>query len=353
MKSFIHTTEARHCLDSRFAEIGAAEHFTPPVRGWIKALREALGMSSQQLARRLAISQPSLAAMERSEAKGTAQLRSLRRVAAALDCQLVYALVPNKPLDTMLRERVRQVARQRLPAVAHTMLLEQQSLPPEDDEAQLAAYGRFLDPRKLWDELMMGLFEEPDSAATPLTAEETKGLIPSHIALRRELNAAEQANILRGQEWALRDRRPDILTEAFITELHRRMFGEVWRWAGTFRMTERNIGIDAWKIPVELRILLDDARLWVAKTVFPPDEIAVRLHHRLVAIHPFPNGNGRHARLVADLLVLKLGRPRFPWGRGVLTTPGDLRRRYIDALRQADVHEIGPLLAFARASEHE
>ncbi len=127
------------------------------------------------------------------------------------------------------------------------------------------------------------------------------------------------------------------------------MFGGVWRWAGKFRTTERNIGVDAWKIPVELRILLDDARPWVAQSVYPPDEIAVRLHHRLVQIHPFPNGNGRHARLLADLQAMQLGRPRFPWGRGVLTNPEALRRGYIDALRQADAHKIGPLLAFARA----
>ncbi|CAH2606387.1 Mobile mystery protein B (plasmid) [Rhodovastum atsumiense] len=196
---------------------------------------------------------------------------------------------------------------------------------------------------------MSGLFEEPDDAATPLADTERDGLIPSHIALRRELNAAEQANILAGQEWGLRQLRRDLLCEDFARSLHRHMFGDVWRWAGKFRTTTRNIGIDPWKIPVELRQLLDDARLWVAAQVFPPDEIAVRLHHRLVAIHPFPNGNGRHARLMADLLAMQLGQPRFPWGRGTLASAGDLRRRYIDALRQADAHDIGPLLAFARA----
>ena len=152
MKNFITTLDARHCLDRRFAEIGPPERFTPPVRGWIKAVREALGMSSLQLARRSKVSQPALAAMEQSEIRGTAQLGSLRRVAAALDCTLVYALLPNKPLDTSIRERVRNMAQRRVPAVAHTMLLEQQGLTPGETEVQLAVYSRILDPRRLWDE---------------------------------------------------------------------------------------------------------------------------------------------------------------------------------------------------------
>jgi len=190
------------------------------------------------------------------------------------------------------------------------------------------------------------LFEEPEDA-TPLTAEERADLIPAHIAFRTELNDAEQENILRGQDWALRRRR-DVLTEKFISDLHRHMLGDVWRWAGRFRTSEKNLGIPYYEIPVALRKLLDDTKAWVEHGAYPPDEIAVRFHHRLVQIHPFPNGNGRHARLMADLLVMRFGRDRFSWGSAKLQDSGALRRAYITALQAADNHDIGPLLAFAR-----
>ena len=195
---------------------------------------------------------------------------------------------------------------------------------------------------------MSDLFERPDDAATPLTPEEMRDLIPAHIAYRRELNEAEQENIVLAQAWAL-SRRRDPLSEKFVKDLHRRMLGDVWRWAGKFRTSERNIGIDYWQIPVALRQLLDDAKAWIEFGSYPPDEIAVRFHHRLVQIHPFPNGNGRHSRLMADLLAMQLGRERFSWGRGSLRTAGAARARYVEALRAADDHDIAPLLVFARA----
>lgn len=139
---------------------------------------------------------------------------------------------------------------------------------------------------------MSDLFEQPDDAATPLTLEEMRDLIPAHIAYRRELNEAEQENIVRGQEWAL-GRRRHLLNEKFVKNLHRQMLGDVWRWAGKFRTSERNIGIDHWEIPAALRQLLDDTEAWIEYNTFPPDESAVRFHHRLVWIHAFPNGNGR------------------------------------------------------------
>jgi len=192
------------------------------------------------------------------------------------------------------------------------------------------------------------LFAPPDDAGTPLAPEEKHDLIPAHIAFRRELNAAEQDNIARGQDWALRRRR-EILDERFILEIHRRMFSDVWRWAGRYRTTERNLGIAPWEIPVEMRKLIDDARTWIARAAYPPDEIAVRLHHRLVLIHPFANGNGRHARLVADLLVMRLGGERFTWGSGSLYSAGELRQRYVAALRSADRHDVATLVAFGRS----
>jgi Fic-DOC domain mobile mystery protein B len=192
------------------------------------------------------------------------------------------------------------------------------------------------------------LFKQPDNAATPLTLEETRGLIPAYIAYRRELNEADQENIVKAQAWAL-SRRRDLLSEKFVKDLHRRMLGGVWRWAGKFRTSERNLGIDSWQIPIALRQLLDDTKAWIEYHAYPPDEIALRFHHRLVQIHPFPNGNRRHSRLLADLLAMQLGRERFSWGRVSLRDPGTARKRYIDSLRAADDHDIGPLLAFARA----
>lgn len=196
---------------------------------------------------------------------------------------------------------------------------------------------------------MSDIFEQPDEAATPLREEERRALKLAHIANREQLNAAEQENIARGLDWAL-SRRRNLLTESGLKSLHRHMFGDVWRWAGQFRMHEVNIGIDYWKIPVELRVLLDDVRTWIEMKAYPPDEIAVRLHHRLTQIHSFPNGNGRHARLMADLVIMQLGGERFSWGGATdLQQAGDVRGRYIAALKAADGYDLVSLLAFARS----
>lgn len=190
--------------------------------------------------------------------------------------------------------------------------------------------------------------EEQDDASTPLTEEEREQLIPSYITLRSELNAAEQANILEAEEWAFARKR-DVLDERFLTNLHKRMFGRVWRWAGKLRRSARNIGVDAYRIPNNLRQLLDDCRYWIKNGTYEADEVATRFHHRLVLIHPFPNGNGRHARLATDLLLTALGRPRFSWGRVNLVDASQTRRAYVTALRAADNHDIGPLLEFVRS----
>lgn len=184
--------------------------------------------------------------------------------------------------------------------------------------------------------------------ATPLDADELASLIPGHLITQGELNEWEQLNIAQGDTWA-RKQRKEILDEGFLRRLHQQMFGETWRWAGTFRKSDKNIGVDWLQISVELRNLLDDVRYQVANASLPPDEIAVRFHHRLVAIHPFPNGNGRHARLMADLLVARLGQPRFTWGSASLVDANETRQRYIAALQAADAHDNGPLLAFARS----
>jgi Fic-DOC domain mobile mystery protein B len=189
---------------------------------------------------------------------------------------------------------------------------------------------------------------EEDDASTPLTAEEREGLIPSYITLRGELNEAEQANILEGDAWAF-SRKRNVLDESFLSTLHKRMYGNVWRWAGTYRKSQKNIGIEFHKIPTELRKLLDDCRYWVENNTYSPDEIAARFHHRLVWIHCYPNGNGRHARLAADLLLTAFGSKRFSWGSANLIDAGATRAAYVAALRNADNHDYAPLLAFVRS----
>jgi Fic-DOC domain mobile mystery protein B len=193
------------------------------------------------------------------------------------------------------------------------------------------------------------IFNEPDGA-TPLDPDEAAGLRLTHITTRGELNRWEQENIAAGEAWAFGRRNREILDEGFMRRLHKRMFGEVWRWAGEFRRSGKNIGVDRLQIPIELRKLRDDVRAWLEYGSYPPDEIAARFHHRLVAIHPFANGNGRHARTVTDLLLVqRLGRSRFSWGRGNLIDSSEVRKRYIDALRAADRGDYGPLLQFVRS----
>jgi predicted DNA-binding mobile mystery protein A len=152
MKKSRIAAQSRAALDDRFAELRPVIRFSPPHRGWIKAVRQALGMSTAQLARRLGVKQPSVIDLEESEARGTIQLATLRRAAGALDCTLVYALVPNKPLDSMVRERARLVVRRRMSAVEQTMRLEDQAARKKDVEARLDALAEDVDPRRLWDE---------------------------------------------------------------------------------------------------------------------------------------------------------------------------------------------------------
>lgn len=192
------------------------------------------------------------------------------------------------------------------------------------------------------------LFDPGDDAATPLEPDERRQLIPTYITTRAQLNEAEQIGITAADEWAFKRKR-DVLNEKDLLALHKRMFGKVWKWAGAFRITERNIGVSPYLIATQLRMLLDDVRFWIDHATYAPDEIAVRFHHKLVWIHPFPNGNGRHARMAADLLAVSLGRPRFTWGSASLVEAADTRAQYVAALRAADAHDIAPLLAFARS----
>jgi Fic-DOC domain mobile mystery protein B len=187
--------------------------------------------------------------------------------------------------------------------------------------------------------------------ATPLDPDEAAGLVATHITTQGDLNAWEQINIAQGDRWAARQKKRDLLDEGFIRELHRQMFDKTWQWAGTFRNSNKNIGVDWTQVAVRLRNLLDNSKYQIENHVYDADEIAVRFHHQLVWIHPFPNGNGRHARLMADLLAMRLGRPRLTWGGGKASviTVGELRKQYLAALRVADQGQINDLIAFARS----
>lgn len=192
-------------------------------------------------------------------------------------------------------------------------------------------------------------FDAPEGA-TPLDPNEAEGLLLTHITTRAELDRWEQENIAEAEAWAFRRAHPDILTDGFARRLHKRMFGNVWRWAGLYRKTGKNIGISAWEIAAELRKLCDDCKTWIEYGSYSPDEIAARFHHRLTAIHPFANGNGRHARLMTDMILAHLlKQPRFTWGSGNLICAGDCRKQYVQSLRAADRYDYKQLLAFVRS----
>lgn len=186
--------------------------------------------------------------------------------------------------------------------------------------------------------------------ATPLDPDEINGLIPLHITTQGQLNEWEAANILQAENWLFStSNHGDFLTIDFIKRLHIRMFNDTWKWAGNFRSTEKSIGICPYQITTDLNNLLEDVRYQIINQSLPFDEVAYRFHHRLVAIHPFPNGNGRHARLITDLLLTQTGQPRFTWGKQKLEPEGPIRKQYINALKKADAHDYGLLAEFVRS----
>ena len=196
----------------------------------------------------------------------------------------------------------------------------------------------------------MALDLDEQDGQTPLDPDETAGLIPRHIETKGALNDWEQENILQTTQWLRRAKIPDVLTEGFCRDLHRRMFNKTWRWAGTFRKSDKNIGCDWALISVKLNQLFGNAQYWVENDTFTPDELAARFHHALVWIHPFPNGNGRHARMMADALLKQLGQPVFSWGSSAnLVSANAVRARYLAALRAADQGDFAELLAFVRS----
>ena len=198
----------------------------------------------------------------------------------------------------------------------------------------------------------MGLDLEYINGQTPLDEEEKDGLLILTIATRGELDEFEQQNIEKAVQWILgRTFKPELFfTEDFVRMLHKRMYADIWAWAGEFRKTNKNIGVDKWKIPSDLKYLLDDAKYWHENNTYTQDEIAVRFKHRIVSIHCFPNGNGRHSRLLADIIIEKIYKqPVFSWGAANLSDEGDTRKSYLKAVKTADRGDYSLLLAFARS----
>ncbi|MGG7036276.1 MAG: mobile mystery protein B [Flavobacterium sp.] len=197
----------------------------------------------------------------------------------------------------------------------------------------------------------MGLDLDYQQGQTPLEEEEKEGLLVKSISTMQELDEFEQLNIEKAIEWTIRNRfRTDkILTEEFVKQVHRKMFGKVWKWAGDFRKTEKNIGVPWVKIGIELRQLLDDTKYWIENKTFPDDEIAIRFKHRIVKIHCFPNGNGRHSRIIADIIISNVFKKAiFSWGFQNRLQADEIRKNYINALQEADNENIKPLITFAR-----
>ena len=198
----------------------------------------------------------------------------------------------------------------------------------------------------------MGLELEYIEGQTPIDEDEKEGLRIRTISTRGELDEFEQKNIEKAIAWTIRKKFSveEILSENFILKVHKQMFDVVWTWAGTMRKTNKNIGVDKFQISMELRKVLDDCKFWIDHVVFSPDEIAIRFKHRLVKTHIFSNGNGRHSRLCADILIShRFNRPVFSWGNTSLSNKGDSRKRYLNAIYQADKGVYESLIEFARS----
>lgn len=197
----------------------------------------------------------------------------------------------------------------------------------------------------------MGLEFVYDDGQTPLSEEEKEGLLIKTITTHGELDEYEQLNIEKAIQWLMRQKlkKETILTEEFIKALHKRMLGEVWGWAGEFRRSEKNIGVSWIRIGMDLKVLLDDTLYWMDKNTYTPDEIAIRFKHRLVNIHCFPNGNGRHSRIMADIIIESIFKsPLFSWNHSNMVKADETRKSYINAIREADIGNIEPLMIFAR-----
>lgn len=197
----------------------------------------------------------------------------------------------------------------------------------------------------------MGLEFDYKYGQTPLDEEEKEGLKIKSITTQGELDEFEQLNIEKAVEWTIHTtlKAEKILTEKFVKDLHKRMYGDLWKWAGEFRKTEKNIGIPWTQIGIELKNLLDDTAYWIENQTFSPEETAIRFKHRIVSIHCFPNGNGRHSRLMADIIMESIFENEvFSWHQSNMVKANETKKRYIKALKEADQGNIAPLIEFAK-----
>jgi len=197
----------------------------------------------------------------------------------------------------------------------------------------------------------MGLELEYKDGQTPLDEEEKEGLRIKSITTQRELDEFEQLNIEKAVEWTIHTNlNPEkILTEKFIKSLHKRMYGDVWKWGGEFRKTNKNIGIKWTQIGIKLKNLIDDTKYWIENKTYLPEEIAIRFKHRIVAIHCFANGNGRHSRMMADIIIESIfGKEIFSWHKSTMVKADETRKAYVKALKEADNGNIHPLIKFAK-----
>ena len=197
----------------------------------------------------------------------------------------------------------------------------------------------------------MGIELQYADGQTPLDEEEKDGLKIKSITTQGELDEFEQLNIEKAVEWTIHANLiPEkILTEKFVKDLHKRMYGDVWKWAGEFRSSEQNISIAWTQIGTELKNLLDDTKYWIENNTFSPEEIAIRFKHRIVSIHCFPNGNGRHSRMMADIIMESIfEKETFTWHQSNMIKADETRKEYIDALRKADNGNVKPLIEFAK-----
>ncbi|PJB13255.1 MAG: cell filamentation protein Fic [Flavobacteriales bacterium CG_4_9_14_3_um_filter_40_17] len=196
----------------------------------------------------------------------------------------------------------------------------------------------------------MGLELHYKDGQTPLDEEQKKGIKIKSITTQEELDEFEQLNIEKAVEWTIHTRlKPEkILTEKFIKDLHKRMYGDVWKWAGEYRKTDKNIGVKWTQIQIELKNLMDDTKYWIDNKTYPPEEIAIRFKHRIVAIHCFVNGNGRHSRMMADIIIESVfGKETFSWHQSNMVKADEKRKEYIKALKETDKRNIKPLMKFA------
>lgn len=310
----------REQLDHSLAKLKPLGQTVRPVQGWLRAIRTGLGMSGVQLAGQLGVTPPRVVEMEKSEVEGAISLKVLERAAEAMGCVLVYALIPRAGT---LEQTVRDQAKS---ALAEAALVSGISL------------------------------SGPLRDSAPLNPGETGGLRLPHIATRGELRRWEAGSIHAAEAWAFSRKRADLFTEKWIRRLHSKMFGQVWKGAGGLRTRDAprdpGRGAPPAEITARLSALFENAAYWVTAKVYPPEEACARLHHRLVSIRAFERGSGRHARLMADLALVRLyGKPRFTWG-GLTSDSAeedDRLKAYLEALRAAEARDFRPLIAFARS----